>query len=103
MFIVKLAQAALFTSTVTVVPATLLAIITSSPLPGTAPPTHVVVELQLPPVVVEVIVAASTNEANDSSIIVVRRDLKECSCVVIKPVFKIKDLRETSHVTLFSC
>ena len=92
-FTVNVAQAALFTSTVTVVPApALLAIVTSSPLPGTTPPTHVVVELQFPPAVVEVIAIASTDEANKSSIIVVRRDLKECSCVVIKPVFKIKDV-----------
>jgi hypothetical protein len=88
MFIVKLAQAA-FTSTVTVVPARLLAIVTLSLAPGTTPPTHVVVALQLPPATVELILAASTNEANDISIIVARRDFKECNCVVIKKYFKI--------------
>jgi hypothetical protein len=56
--IVKLAQLAA-TSTVTVAP---LAINTLSPATGTALPTHVEVELQLPPVPVEVISAAKVLE-----------------------------------------
>jgi hypothetical protein len=86
MFTINVAQAALFTSTVTVEPPT---IVTLSPAPGTTPPTHVVVALQLPPAAVELILAASTNEANDISIIVARRDFKECNCVVIKKYLKI--------------
>ena len=97
-FTIKEAQAALFISTVTVVPATLPTIVTLSPLPGTTPPTHVVVALQLPPAAVELILAASTNVANDTSIIVARTNLKECNCVVIKQFLKLKIVRgETFH------
>jgi hypothetical protein len=85
MFTIKVAQAALFTSTVTV---ELPTMVTLSALPGTTPPTHVAVELQLPPAAVELILAASTIEANDISINVERINLKECKCVVIKLYFK---------------
>jgi hypothetical protein len=85
MFTIKVAQAALFTLTVTV---ELPTMVTLSALPGTTPPTHVVVRLQLPPAAVELILAASTNEANDISIIVARTNLKECNRVVIKLYFK---------------
>ena len=54
--IVKLKQAAFVTSTVTVAP---VSIITSSADDGTTDPTQVLVALQLPPVEVEVIVAAN--------------------------------------------
>src|SRR5215831_8347368 len=59
-FTTRVEQTALFISTVTVAPAT---IVTLSAAVGTAPPIHVPGRLQLPPVAVELILAAFRKEA----------------------------------------
>jgi hypothetical protein len=83
--ILIVAHAAFDISTVTLA---VLTMVTSSPPPGTTPPTHVPVALQLPPAAVELIGTACISEKENNRIVVAIKFLKECNCVFIKQYFK---------------